>query len=236
MGLFFSPFRKSKERKNAGMNLEGIEIEVKAGEENLFMNDLADAIVSQLFGKPLTEEEKAEMEEQKRLTREGERIRKEKMAAMGIAVDELTQIKVLTDTASILDSFVPGYRRLHMDFHKGDVFIDFCNLTRTGKIPKNVANAQYMCNTLPEENPRESLIVNLKYMADMSINMADVYVWRSDIGMGVYVRKVNGIHRITCVTRKNMSTNVEDALYSEASGAGDPSVVIESIMRESLKV
>ncbi len=202
-------------------------------EREQFIDSLAEAIVTRTFGAPMSDEERAEIERRDRLATEGAQARRERMREMGVDVGSFTERKVIADARAILRDFFPETSTMDVDLRTARVTVDFQNLTKTGRLPKNVARAQLICDSKPGAKPEESLVVNMKYLRDGSLNMADVNAWRNKIGISVSVRIVDGSHRITYVTRTDILRDLYDPLYSMEAGSANPVEVACKALRKA---
>lgn len=202
-------------------------------EKKQFIDSLADAIVTRTFSAPMSDEERTEIERRDRLAAEGAQARRERMREMGVDVGSFTERKVVADARAILSDFFPETSTMAVDLRTARVTIDFQNLTKTGRLPKNVARVQLVCDSKPGTKPEESLVVNMKYLRDGSINMADVYAWRNKIGISISVRTVDGRYCITYVTRTDILRDLYDPLYAIESGKGNPVGIACAALRKA---
>ncbi len=162
-----------------------------------------------------SEEWKAAERESQRLAEEGRVERKRRMAELGLDVSLFTDDMVREDVLSILDNFSPAWDVLRVSVDDAEIVGDFQNLTKTGKLPKNVFDGHYSIDGAPivPNGPRDMVIANIRYLKDASVNMADVHLWTNNVNFAYAVRLVDGEYRITSITRNELNTGVQDTLY-----------------------
>lgn len=197
MGLFFNRKKKAQQ--------------IEVAKEEL-VQALAHEMLTQTIGPEPTQERLAELEERERLAEEGRKIRKERIAEQGVDVDMFTTDKVAADALVFLDSFAPAYRKLSLQVENANVNGDFQNLTKTGKLPKNVFYGTF---DLYEFGTDDSIIVHIKYLASGAVNMVDLHLWHNHVRHGMSIRTVDGDYRITCITSTDLRRDVETTLYLE---------------------
>ena len=165
-----------------------------------------------------SEEFRREQEEWKRLEREREQEQERQQAEnrrflseAGVDIESFTPERVISDAIALIGSVCPPMQAYHCDLRKSEPSIVFSSPTKTGKVPKNVVVA-HMFHDEMVESPSgiegisnweygDSLIAHLHYLADGSINMADVYGWHARLGQGVIIRRFGDEHRIVEVKR-----------------------------------
>lgn len=174
-----------------------------------------------------------DMKERERLADEGRQIRKERIAAAGVDVSMFTPEKVKRDALGFLDEFAPSYRRLNVDTKDARISGDFQNLTKTGKLPKNVYQG-----SIDVPDPRypastDNVIVHLKYLADGAVNMADLHLWHDGVRHGMSIRTVEGEYRITSITTTDMRRDLETTLYLDNKPQGNEEAL--SVFAEAME-
>ncbi|WP_305296594.1 hypothetical protein [Parvibacter caecicola] len=158
-------------------------------------------------------------EEERRLKEEGFEIRRARIREMGVDVEALDAERVTVDALGILNEFSPEWRKLNLDLDYVQVKTDFPNLTKTGKLPKNVFSATLCADDrkVGYGHLSDMAIVSLKYLSDSTVNMADVHLWRNGIRVGYSVRRVQGEFRITSITSTDMRREVDTTIYNDAA-------------------
>lgn len=170
------------------------------------------------------------------LADEGNAIRRQRLAEIGVDVGMFTKKKVLNDAIAVLDEYAPSYTLLKTNLSRAHVAGEFSNLTKTGKAPKNVYVGHVTAeSTLMRGNSFESdsVIIEIKYLKDGSINMADLHLWHAHVRHGMSIRTVDGDRRVTCITKTDMHRNLEDTLYlNNKPGPGSEAVeIFDNAMR-----
>lgn len=178
-----------------------------------------------------SEEFRREQEEWERLERERKRAQEEEQAAnrrflseAGVDVDSFTPERVISDAIALIDSVCPPMQAYRCDLRKSKPDIVFSSPTKTGKVPKNVVVAHMFHDEVierpssiegfPHREYGDNLIAHLHYLADGSINMADIYGWHAHFGQGVIIRRFGDDHRIVEVKRATpKSEGVWTSLY-----------------------
>ena len=157
-------------------------------------------------------------EEWELLERERKRAQEKKQAEnrsflseAGVDVAAYTPGQVISDAITLIDSKCPSMQTYNCDLHQSEPDIVFSSLTKTGRVPKNVVVAHIFTNEMRvgpldiEESPHfgnvfglidDNLIVHLHYLADGTINMAEVFGWHAQNGQGVIIRRFGDEHRI----------------------------------------
>lgn len=187
-----------------------------------FANQLVDAMVKQLAGRPPSEEELREIEERKRIEEEGLRIRRERLSEAGVDVAMFTEEKVEKDAASMLAKFIPQVVGLPVNTSSKHIGIDFKNMTKTGKVPKNVASAAFRMSWPIGARLDGTIVVNLTYTSDGGMNLVDMHVWAAQCGMSVSVRLIDGERQIVYVVLTEVDTGVKTTMYSRDAGDSNP--------------
>lgn len=208
MGLLKSAFRRWRRLDNA--------------EKQEFVDQLADAMMTRVVGRTMSDEELRELEEREQAEKEGLRIRRERLEAAGVDVGMFTDAKAERDAMAMLAEFVPQTAAFPMDSGERHVGVDFKNLTKTGKIPKNVAKANVWKTWPIGEREYGMIVSNITYMKDGSANLVDLHVWGVKCGVGVSARIYDGRHEIAYVVLIESDTDVRTTLYSRDAGDADP--------------
>lgn len=189
-------------------------------DRDLLISAIAKEMVASSLGycEP-TPEEIVEQKERERLAEEGRKIRRARIAEQDVAVDLFTDAKTEVDAIEFLDRFSPQWRVLRIGNGEKRINGDFQNLTKTGKLPKNVYVAHFGIDELPSTSnaPIDMVIVHLKYLKDGSVNMFDAHLWRNYVRHGYSVRMVEGEYRITSITSTDMNRELETTLYLDAA-------------------
>lgn len=192
---------------------------------------LANNIVNMTFGAPMSPEEKAGLERREKLAEEGRRERERRIASLGVDVELFTKAKIEEDAIRFLDLCSPHWRLFKLK--EKSASCDFQNLTKTGKLPKNVCVAQFNFSGLPEgrHTSIDSVIVNLKYLQDGSVNMADIHLWHSGEGISYTVRRNEESYRITSIVRIDIDRDLRTTVYVEGTNDDDPILVLDREIR-----
>lgn len=162
-----------------------------------------------------TEEELAAARERERLAEEGKVERKRRMADQGVDVSLFTDDMVRKDALTILNSFSPSWGVLRVSVDDAEYSGDFQNLTKTGKVPKNVFNGRYGIDGAPSvpNGVHDMVSVSLRYLQDGSVNMADVHLWHNALNLTYTVRIIDGEYRVTSITTTDLATGINDTRY-----------------------
>lgn len=240
MGLFGSRKKSGVEKAINGWakRQQKCSDPVRADEDRL-ANAIAKQLVFEMVGSPPTPEEVAEMEKRKRLAEEGARTRKERILALGVDPRMFSKAKVKACAIGFLDEFAPLYKRLSVDFEKARVDGDYPNLTRTGKLPKNVHTASFCAEAgAPINRPQDSVIMSISYLRDGIPNLVDMHLWHNHIRHGVFIRPSENGYQITCVERVDNRTAVRDTLFLNTDhdlAKGDPKAILAASMGRILR-
>lgn len=163
---------------------------------------------------------------------EGKVMRARALMDAGVDLEQFSEGQVIDDIMNALEFFVPQSINLAVDFADAKAWLDAQNLTKAGKIPKNVVIGRMSVEESEYKYPQDSVIGEVKYMADGSINMIDLHIWHDAIKHSVSIRTVNGVHQITSIDYLDMSRDFRKLLYSEkAPTSSDESM---AILNESL--
>lgn len=201
-------------RRYFSLKKGGSTVEVVVSEEAIAQAVAREMLANMGVSEP-SEEWKAASRERQHLADEGREERKRRMAELGLDVAIFTDDMVREDVLSILDNFSPAWDVLRVSVDDAEIVGDFQNLTKTGKMPKNVFDGQYSIDGAPTvpNGPRDMVMVTVRYLKDASVNMADAHLWTNNICIGYSVRLVDGEYRITSITRNDLNTGVQDTLY-----------------------
>lgn len=170
------------------------------------VNTIAEQMVASLAGAKPTEEELAAIEERERKIQEGKQLRKERMKQCGVDVSQFTEEKASADLLSITKTLIPSFPLFQLEQPRCE--IDFSDLTKTGKAPKNVCVAH-----LDTAAANTFWIAHLKYLASGEVNMIDLHLWKEHIRHGISIRTVNGEYRITAIIKQDSERDISDTLY-----------------------
>lgn len=221
MGLLKSAFKRWRRLDNA--------------ERQEFVDQLAEAMTTRIVGRTMSDEELRELEERERAEKEGLRIRRERLEAAGVDVGMFTDEKAERDAMVMLAEFVPQTAAFPMDIGNRHVGVDFKNLTKTGKVPKNVASAN-VWKTWPIGQYEDGMVVsNITYLRDGSANLVDLNVWGVKCGTCVSVRPTDGRHEIVYVVLIERDKDVRTTLYSRDAGDSDPEAAVARAFNEMEK-
>lgn len=156
-----------------------------------------------------------EWEESQRLAEEGREIRRNIMRENGVDIEQFTDDKTIEDSLWFLDSLVPSWRKLKVS--RGDVRVsgEFNNLTKAGKIPKNVFSGS-MSISLEDERTLDYEIVSTKisYKADGSINMVDISINHRHKHLAVAIRNKDDEMGISTIDMYDIRRDVRSRLYN----------------------
>ena len=170
-----------------------------------------------------------ELEEQRRQREEGNRIKRQKLEDLGVEVEMFTDYAVGTDANYFLRRFLPFYRQPEPATET--VAVEFENLTSTGKVPKNVAVGTYRLERRGEYGTDEAMNVRIKYLANATPNMADIYIFKKRKSFNISIRNRGGDFRITFAEVGDLDMDVRTMLYHEKE-SGNPEEATASIAYE----
>ncbi len=222
MGLLEYLFGNQNNKKHSA--------EIEMSEEE-FAGLVAKKIVESTLGTSPTEEEIARMKEQERQVEEGRRLRKEAILAHGVDESLFTENGAFQDALYLLNEFAPQYDLIDIDVTNGKVNIDYQNLTKTRKLPKNVVIEHVDSYG---KNQDDNAILHIKKLKDGAINMADIHLWHNHLRHSVYVRTKDNKLQITCVVFSDARKNYEETLCAEEDilYGKDPSEILnDSILK-----
>lgn len=137
---------------------------------------------------------------------EGKQLRKERMEQCGIDVSLFTEDKAKTDLSNIINTLIPSFSLFQSGQPRFEV--DFSDLTKTGKAPKNVCTVH-----LDTYSENVFWIAHIKYLASGIVNMIDMHLWKGHIRHGVSIRTVNNEYRITAIIRQDTERDISDTLF-----------------------
>ena len=178
---------------------------------------------------PEDDEWERELKEQLRQREEGNRIKRQRLADLGVEVAMFTDYSVGTDANYFLRTFLPLYKQ--PDPATETVAIEFENLTSTGKVPKNVAVGRYRLERCSEYSTEEALNVRIKYLANATPNMADIYIFKNRKSLNVSIRNRGGEFRITFAESCDFDRDMRTMLYHEKE-SDNPEEAMASIAYE----
>ncbi|WP_072372845.1 hypothetical protein [Thermophilibacter mediterraneus] len=112
--------------------------------------------------------------------------RREKLAGLGVDVRQFTTAKVSDDAAWVIEEFLSG---VGVDLLSAHIDLDFSNPTKSGKAPKNVAIAQFSASPKKGAPLSGKVTIDIKYLKDGSMNMADIEFERKGITLIIAIRK-----------------------------------------------
>lgn len=222
MGLLEYLFGNQNNKKHS--------VEIETSEEE-FAELVAKKIVESTLGTSPTEEEIARMKEQERQVEEGRRLRKEAILAHGVDESLFTENSAFQDALYLLNEFAPQYDLIDIDVTNGKVNIDYQNLTKTRKLPKNVVIEHIDSYG---KNQDDNVILHIKKLKDGAINMADIHLWHNHLRHSVYVRTKDNKLQITCVIFSDARKNYEETLFAQEDilYGKDPSEILnDSILK-----
>ncbi len=137
------------------------------------------------------------------------------MRENGVDIEQFTDDKTIEDSLWFLDSLVPSWRKLKVS--RGDVRVsgEFNNLTKAGKIPKNVFSGS-MSISLEDERTLDYEIVSTKisYKADGSINMVDISINYRHKHLAVAIRNKDDEMGISTIDMYDIRRDVRSRLYN----------------------
>lgn len=162
-----------------------------------------------------SDEAKREWDEWQRGERERKRAYDAEQAAnrsflegAGVDVSAFSPERVLADARDVVSSACPPMGVYCGRLQAAEPDIVFSAPTKTGKVPKNVVVVHIATETMVETpgsthkfKEVDNIIIHLRYLADGSVNMADIYGWHEKIGQGVLIRRIDGELRIVEIRR-----------------------------------
>ncbi len=143
---------------------------------------------------------------------EGRLMRARALSDAGVDLEQFSESDVIDHSIEFLDEFIPLWRKLSITPNNYQSSLDPLNLTKSGKIPKNVVEGRFSADGYPI---RDSAICQIKYMADGTVNMADLIVWHDGKQVKVSVRTVGDEHRITSVEFYDLGRDFRKLIYSD---------------------
>jgi len=159
--------------------------------------------------------------EQERLREEGREARRNKMAAMGVDVALFSEKLIVDDSLSILSSFIPSIVNANFELDDPGIDVDFANPTKTGKLPKNVARAHFVCEPPVGASTLKDLTVELHYLSNASVNKAEIYLRDQTLTVQISVRRHDDAMQISRISRWDRQRDVFDVLWSCDQPEGD---------------
>lgn len=179
------------------------------------------------------EQWEAECRERERAMAEGKVLRARALYDAGVDLEQFSEGRVVDDIMNAIEFFAPQAINLAIDFSDARVSLDVQNLTKAGKVPKNVVIGRLSVEERGIQYPNDSIIGEVKYMADGSINMIDLHIWHNNLKHSVSIRTVDGMHQITSIEYFDMPRDFRKLLYSEKAPTSSSDSM--AILNESLK-
>ena len=141
------------------------------------------------------------------------------LSSAGVNVDQFSSEKAIADAFMLLHRFVPEiclptFNKEQMQI----VHYRFSELTSTGKVPKNVAF--WNVSTGPFDSNRFASCV-IKYLADGTVNMANISTWIEKIEYKICVRPYNEGYRIARIDCWNLIAEKRSLLFKADSSNSD---------------
>lgn len=124
--------------------------------------------------------------EQETLLRRGDAEKRRALKDAGVCVGRLTANKVTEDAREVANRFCKV--RIHDDKKPSQASIKWQNLTKTGKVPKKVAET----TVVYDWRSGDSVIVHVWYLSTFEPYAADAYVWLKDGCREYMIRTVDG--------------------------------------------
>lgn len=152
-------------------------------------------------------------EKQKQEVREGFILRGRALADAGVDLHQFSEEKAKEDAHKYFIEIAPNWSSELGNY----LYIATCtlnpeNLTKSGKIPKNVVVA-HVDGVSPLTN--DGVIACIKYMADGNINMIDFHIWKTHVKNSVSMRLHDEQLKITSIDYYDMKRDFRKLLYSE---------------------
>ena len=146
------------------------------------------------------EADKKEMEEYMRLKEEGEELRRAALFDAGLDESLFSEDLAIQFTETFLKAFVPSYGLF--GFKPIRVTVTHENLTKTGKLPKNVVKYDV---DLSGVRKHDFGIAHIKCLKDGRPNLVDMHLWHEHVRHGISIRKVDNDYAITyaCIDDTN---------------------------------
>lgn len=156
---------------------------------------------------------------------EGKKLRYAALVEAGVDLSQFTRQLALDDTREMLEEFLPEALEDGYSLKGAMSTFNPMNLTKAGKVPKNV-----MCATVSVGPPlADSIICNIKYMADGKVNMAEMTIWRDQQSVSFGVRRSGDSYVIKTIECSSILKDFRKLLYSEKNPDGkDPREVLSS--------
>ena len=112
--------------------------------------------------------------------------KKRALASEGVDVSGLSEEKVVSEAISLLNELCG--QRLSSRDKPSSVKTDWTNITKTGKVPKKVAE----CHVIFDWKSGDSTICHLWYGRNLEPYAADIYVWKGNKRHDYTVRTTEG--------------------------------------------
>lgn len=178
-----------------------------------------------------------EIEERIQAAEEGARIRAERMSNQKVDTSMFTRDKINNDMVCILDEFSPSWRKMGLDVSKAYGGGSFSNLTKAGKVPKNVYEGGFTI-TRQRGNSEDTVTASVKYLIDGTVNSSDVHLWRDHVRVTYRVRIVDGRHAVTFIEAYELKKDLRTLVYSnrDANFSGDPTEILSNALMDYLHI
>ncbi|NBJ67764.1 hypothetical protein [Adlercreutzia caecimuris] len=143
---------------------------------------------------------------------EGNALKRKDLEDAGLDLSEFSSEKSLLDAKNFLDMFTPDYQKLDAALDDSKIHLKFSNLTKAGKLPKNVVEASINCSSSSSD---DSIICYIKYLKTGYPNMAEVHLWHNHVRISASIRTVEGDFRITYIVMSDMRKDYEKTLHHD---------------------
>lgn len=147
---------------------------------------------------------------------EGKRLRFQTLSNAGVDLSLFSEDRARNDAAFFIGRTIPEDYFWVQSVMSAIVTLDPKNLTKAGKVPKNVLEAGI--NGIDDQTDG-GVIGSIKYLADGRINMMDYHLWRNHIKHTFSIRVVQGMFRITFVEVYDLQRDFRNLLYSNKEPA-----------------
>lgn len=201
--------------------------------------DSPDAIEAPMDDDELQDEDDSELRrEEARRAEELQRQNREFLEAHGVDVEVFTAEKAVTDALRTIESVCPCMLRFDHGLAGVEPEIAFSSPTKTGKLPKNVAEARVsyevvrmVKDAFGYEWPRygDRIAVTISYLSDGRINKFDVYGSHRDKTIDVAIRRQGDVLLIT-----SAGTHDANGMWQSLCPNADPSTgeLLEALAKE----
>lgn len=159
---------------------------------------------------PKREMEAARFAEEARRREEGwaqrQRDNRDFLVRNGVDVDIFTAEKGVADVRGLLASLCAPLMSFRPSLSDVESRVMYSDPTKTGRVPKNVASVHMSKDTSMEDFDAgligvasDALSASVDYLADGTVNKADIIRWHAHHGAIVRIRTVRGARRVTHV-------------------------------------